>query len=479
MAPYEQKTDSREFELANAELSSGSASSPDPTEIVIQLWGLEGYHQPDSLSWKTESICIYMIADLVAASHGRIAEDSAGFMTAQFDSSGEALVAAKRIQRAILEFLSGQPGEAVGAAILIHQPNGQSFGHDELGASLTQARPGQILIPEGLCRRWDRTSGMSFRPVESASQGEAQQVSLMELIWSAPEQIDRLRVAEPATLQRPTSGTGLAAPMIGALPVEGSKSTTADHKMSPEAATVDFVFQHQTGAYSPTNTSVREAGEPGVPESSENAGKLLLEDLDREDRPFFTRGKIFVGLAAVILIAAFLAVMYWPEPVPKSTHRAPATSVPEPATAAPAPAAGSGNTVPATASVPASKPPEPETTMRPKSPAVPVIETKAPVPQPKRSKAVPQNQPVKAQVEANSKPKPEAPAPAEPPVDVSGWSRKDIPQLLKMAATNVGAGRYEDARLAYRKILQLQPDSQEAKDGLHKLDLIEKDNSDQ
>jgi len=64
-------------------------------------------------------------------------------------------------------------------------------------------------------------------------------------------------------------------------------------------------------------------------------------------------------------------------------------------------------------------------------------------------------------------------------VDVSGWSRKDIPQLLKMAATNVGAGRYEDARLAYRKILQLQPDSQEAKDGLHKLDLIEKDNSDQ
>jgi cytochrome c-type biogenesis protein CcmH/NrfG len=45
-----------------------------------------------------------------------------------------------------------------------------------------------------------------------------------------------------------------------------------------------------------------------------------------------------------------------------------------------------------------------------------------------------------------------------------------------MAQASVGNGRYDDADRAYRKILQLQPDNQDAKDGLHKLDLIRSDN---
>jgi Flp pilus assembly protein TadD len=56
--------------------------------------------------------------------------------------------------------------------------------------------------------------------------------------------------------------------------------------------------------------------------------------------------------------------------------------------------------------------------------------------------------------------------------DIGGLSKGDIPVLLSRARSAMGAGRYEDARNAYRKILQLQPDNQEAEDGLHRIDLI-------
>jgi cytochrome c-type biogenesis protein CcmH/NrfG len=49
--------------------------------------------------------------------------------------------------------------------------------------------------------------------------------------------------------------------------------------------------------------------------------------------------------------------------------------------------------------------------------------------------------------------------------------------LLSQARSAMGAGRYEDARIAYRKILQLQPENQEAKDGLHRIDLIRQNNN--
>ncbi len=53
-------------------------------------------------------------------------------------------------------------------------------------------------------------------------------------------------------------------------------------------------------------------------------------------------------------------------------------------------------------------------------------------------------------------------------------SQKEIPTLLKMAQADAGAGDYDKARIEFRKILGLQPGNQDAKEGLHKLDLIQK-----
>ena len=124
MPQYEQKTDSREFEVANPD-------SPRVRGAEIRLrmrpisrfgFGVRNAGRSVPLTWKTDSVLVYMIADLVGASHGRIVEESLAIMAAHFDGSRQALVAAKRIQTSILEFLACRPGERIGAAILIYRP---------------------------------------------------------------------------------------------------------------------------------------------------------------------------------------------------------------------------------------------------------------------------------------------------------------------------------------------------------------------
>ena len=87
MPPYEPKIDSREFELANLERSnleqsnldqstgtrSRDASGDGGTDVAIRIWSAEG---AAGLTWKSESVLVCMMADLVGASRGRIAEDA-------------------------------------------------------------------------------------------------------------------------------------------------------------------------------------------------------------------------------------------------------------------------------------------------------------------------------------------------------------------------------------------------------------------
>jgi hypothetical protein len=56
--------------------------------------------------------------------------------------------------------------------------------------------------------------------------------------------------------------------------------------------------------------------------------------------------------------------------------------------------------------------------------------------------------------------------------DYAGVSQRDIPRLLQMAQNHAGAGEYEKAQREYRVILQLQPNNQDAKEGLRRISLI-------
>jgi hypothetical protein len=454
MAQYEQKTDSREFEVANPDRSPGPRSTDQPadsTDIVVRLWGPE---RGPALTWQTDSVLVYMIADLVGASRGRIAEGSPAILGAHFEGARQAIVAAKRIQTSILEFLACRPGERVGAAILIYRPrtsNLSGFSADSVQQALRQAKPGQILLAENISERLRDLPGVEFRaiPALTTVMGD-RQTELTELVWATPEQIALLPAyvvdeSEPRTGDSPAVG----ATVIVDSPLAHRGPT--NEGTPPSAGTADFVFKDRA------ETSSRQVQScASIPEDFHGSqGGSILEGLD-EDRSLITRTRVIFGLVALILAAALIAVFYRPThvsklPLPSLQERTGATESPDKGTAAtPQPEAKTAKPE-SESDQPAVKPPA--VAAKPQPPAKPSADNRA-----KNRK--------------DTKATPEEPDLIE---ESGGLSQNDIPKLLDFANTDTGNGKYERARLEYRKVLKLQPNNQEAKDGLRKLDRIQSD----
>src|SRR5215471_1406119 len=106
MSRFEPKTDGGDFELAPSErpAQGGGISTTPAADITIRLWREDPTSAASALTWNTEDVLVYMIADLLAASHGRTASETPSAMTAHFGNTNHALVAARRIQISILEF---------------------------------------------------------------------------------------------------------------------------------------------------------------------------------------------------------------------------------------------------------------------------------------------------------------------------------------------------------------------------------------
>ncbi len=128
-----------------------------------------------------------MIADLVAASHGRTAVETPVALAAHFDNSLHSLVAAKRIQTAILEFLACRPGDYVGAAVLIHPPVAAAFSQGMAQSALRLAEPGQIILSEEVSGRFRDLPGIELRAVPALTTGGTEHAGLVELIWTSAE----------------------------------------------------------------------------------------------------------------------------------------------------------------------------------------------------------------------------------------------------------------------------------------------------
>jgi hypothetical protein len=439
MAQYEQKTDSREFEVANAERNAGSwggGPATDATDIAIRLWAPERSARSVPLTWNADSVLVYMIADLVVASRGRVGEELSAVMAAHFDGSRQALVAARRIQMSILEFVTCRPGERIGAAILIYPPRASSpaglSGEMALQA-LGQARPGQILLAEYSSQQLRDLPGIEIRSVPALTvvPGEWQS-GLTELIWTTPEQVARLQdgvgpEVEPQSRDnRPVDATVIVT----------SLSPNARQGSTNEAAPLPITNSFQQSLNSSLTEELDEPlNEPG-------------------DRPFITRTGVILSAVAVVLIVVLIFVFQRPARVSKpplmSPHQEqkaesenqvkqpPATPEPEARTAKPEPATTKPQAKAAAATAPPRTPPKPPLDNR----------------------------------EKNKKENPEEPESYD---DSGGVSQKDIPALLGMAQRDAGAGNYDKAKREYKKILSLQPNNHEAKDGLRRLDLIQQD----
>ncbi len=474
MPLYQQKIDNRESQIASPD------DSPAATDIVIRLWGA---NRNMPFSWKTDSVLVYMIADLVGASHGQIAAESSE-MSARFGTARQAIVAARRVQMSILEFLACRPSERVGSAILIYgsQASGPPGSSTEtVHHALRQVLPGQILLAENICGPLRELPGIELRavPVSSTVMGNGQ-TKLTELIWTTPDRVALFQksvghddeassddvasvgatVIVHSSLARVVPPTEAALPVMGAGDVSGDISETAPLRVGQVA--------DQRSA--PLLKELPEKQNSSVPEGLAEFG----------ERPFLTATRMILGIVAIVLVAALIAILYRPArvsqpPIPLRQHQT-ARDIPgkpiEPQGASAQSDQQTGN----------------EETAKPPSVQSQIVKPQNVKPQiykPPRAKSAASAATTTVAVQPQTIEKPsadnfvknqkEGPESAIYSDDSGGVSVKDIPMLLRMAQQDAGAGNYDKARTEYRKILRLQPNNQDAKDGLHKLDLIQKE----
>lgn len=453
MAQYQQKTDSREFEVANADQQVGPWSGDtrsDATEIAIRLWGPVRSDRSGASSWKADSVFVYMIADLVVASGGRIADESDPVMGAHFDGSRQALIAAKRIQRSILEFVACRPGEHLGAAILIYPPftiAAPGFSGETVQQALGLAKPGQILLAENLSQSLRDLPGIEFRSVPALAAGGSGQTPLTELIWATEERVALLQASvgegseTPGENRRPADAT-----MIVHSPVRDELPRPKRDALPLPTDTSEGVSKRPLQA--PVTTRSRESI---AEEVREGPGSLITDELDvLGPRPLLTRPRVILGTVAIVLVAALIAVLY---PRPRVTK------------------------------LPPVQPVKTDVTNIPSKPTTPVpaeTEVKTGQPDPNAVKPVEKSSAVvqaglKSRVDRVKSRKETSEVP-EFPDEAGGVSQKDIPALLRMAQKDAGNGNYDKAHREFNKVLQLQPSNQDAKEGLRKLALAQSAN---
>jgi hypothetical protein len=212
------------------------------------------------------------------------------------------------------------------------------------------------------------------------------------------------------------------------------------------------------------NTAQRRAASSG--EFQQSAGGSLAEGIEFEERPLFTRTRILLGVVALVLVGAVIAMLFHP-----TTGAKRAIPIPPPAAVETTGGAGTGaevgTSVGTSAGTSTGTPAEPET----KKAEEPVT----PPPPVKKTVVVSQKTPPKTTAK-NKKDAVEAP----PEVDASlsefgGLTQKDIPRLLDNAKRDAGDGNYDKARREYQAILKLQANNPDAKEGLRKLSIIQGD----
>ena len=415
---------------ADGELESAAATrTPTPlqqdrrdhaADITIRLCRGEPSGTSPAFTWKSESVLVYMIEDLVLASRGRVADESPNCMTAHFTMSSDALVAAQRIQAASLEFVACRPGDYLSAAILIHPsitvPAG--FSADRLQAELRLAQPGQILLSGEISRRLQEHPGIQLRAIPGLTTGGQEQEGLSELEWTPPDRSDS-RSAPSNEAQPVEEGPPFGATMIVNAPfgTRGRANQLETESRATEASSPD----------------------PGFREMADTAGDTSQEQLaDFEERPFLTRQRVIVSLATVVVLGLLVAVFY-----PHGTKPPIKDEPSQSQTSQDQGDSAQGTNGTASTQSTGGNPDHGQTDQ----PVVP----KHPKPKKKTS------QEESAEEKENGQ------------QSVGGVTRADIPILLDRADQDRGNGRYDDAKREYDIVLGLDPNNARAKQGLNRL----------
>ncbi len=427
---FEPKTD-KEFETAGIEQSSiaSAGATAEAADLTIRIWRRGESSGTAALTWKSESVLVYMIADLIAASHGRTPVDATTAMVAHFEHSLDALVAAKRIQTAILEFLACRPGDCSGAAILVHPTVGTGFTHAMAQSALRLAEPAQIIFSQQIAKRLQGLPGIEVRAVPALTTGGTEHTGLMELLWTSDERLATLRNTAPAAPTQNVSAT-FGATMI-----------------------VDTPLTHSAGK------SVHTSQKSGTPlerpqaadgfSNGDGAFAQGLADFE-EHRSFITPLRVVVAAIAIVLVIVALLLFHpWSDskvqPKAQRHETAPVAAPNEPASIVPQ--------APPVVQIT----PEPPTQVEPPVEKPPTVSN--PPPQKTKEKGKkPQDTPIQG---------------FEGISTYDGMTQKDIPRLLQWARSDAGNGNYAKAAQEYRVILQLQPNNPDAREGLRKIQVAQ------
>ena len=395
-------------------------SSVAATEVSIRLWTRDQLHRgAPGISWKSENPLVYMIADLVRASDGAVS-DSGSALVARFRTAARALTAARRIQRGTHEFAQHRSENCFGVSIALHPPVGlQGVGNPSQQAlSLEQAQPGQILVAPETYESLQSLPGLQFgAPTNPATQDR-------ELIWTNSETYQWFR----ALLTRAQETASIADP-----------------------APIAKVCSTPTRIWAGT-----EAGEDGAFRGSAAAESTLLDELTEErswiDRPILRRSLV---VAVALLLVAACALILSPNLRKRAVGRQP-----EPPAVAEPPAGGAASTAPTGAEAP-----KPEVTRESSPPTVPPE-----VPRESSPPAVPPGVPEIPKTKQTT-----TPGEKKRPAEYEGFTTREIPQLLRRADEDAGAGKYDEARQEYGIVLKLEPDNATARQGLRRLELREQE----
>jgi len=393
--------------------------APSPVaRLALRLWT----PTRADLSWASESTVTHLITDLIRASDGILVENTPG-MVAQFANPAQAFKAAKRIQWALVEFCRHCPDLCLGAAAVIYDPSECLPGlhgnpSQDPTAVLEQAKPAQILGTGNASKQLRRIPGLQLREFSSRRHASAEWGELEELLWTSSANLERVQETLKSAARR-----------VG----------RQDEQAAASEPTADL---SSVGAYRAAPPTQVPAEPPLVSEPGRDG--FLPEFVEREPSSEGIGSRaLWWSLAAVGVLGILLAAVLLPRLRTKPVVLERPMAVP---------------TAPVT---------EPGTVKEESPPSEPL---------PENVPASPQKSADGQKISARHPASDQQPhAQSRKPAEYEGLTDKDIPLLLRMAEKHAGAGDYEDARREFSTVLHLDPNNAEAKQGLRKLELSERE----
>jgi len=403
-----------------------STPIPHPTRLAIRLWT----PIPFNFKWSSEFAVIYLMADLIDASQGSLVENGEPGLIAHFEHSGQAYKAAKRLQWALIEFCQQRPDQCLSAAAVLYDASDPAGGRLESDSRqrsflLDASRPGQILATGTTSHHLRELPGLQFRTPTALPQARHEwQGGAQEVIWTATSNLDqlqqKLKITAQTLAQKPEQ-------------VRASEQPTVDFSHSAGHRSAPTLIDHESSLLNHEPPSFPQAG-PAEPD----ARSELLEQDPYTDS---SGGRYLWWSVAIVMVLAIAGFLVIPKLRTKpAVADSPAVTP----------------VVQQQESPPIAEPP----VAAPPTVSPPVSEGKAP----DRAKVTAPPQPEKT---THSQPRKLA--------EFAGMSEKDIPVLLRMAEKDAGAGNYEDARREFDIVLHLDPGNAEAKQGMRKLELSERE----